>query len=132
LATLKSLLLKGKPVDEIKYTSEAGVGQEATLFRVHFNSGANLPESYGGATSRYLGNYRASFAAGLTGLRAFGKMHPGAKVRPLDALHFILGAAYLPESLKRVEHTEKLARYASNVCKSRLSKLSGRCAPELK
>jgi hypothetical protein len=38
----------------------------------------------------------------------------------------------LPESLKHVEHTEKLARYASNACKSRLSKLSGRSAPELK
>jgi hypothetical protein len=36
--------------------------------RMHFNSGANLPESYSGATSRYLGNYRASSSTGLTGL----------------------------------------------------------------
>jgi hypothetical protein len=49
-----------------------------------------------------------------------------------DGVHFTLGVAYLPESLERVEHTEKIARYASNACESRLSKLSGRSAPELK
>jgi hypothetical protein len=64
-------------------------------------------------------------------------MFGSRKLKPAGARHparvyFILGAAYLPESLKRVEHTEKLARYASNACKSRLSKLSGRFALELK
>jgi hypothetical protein len=40
------------------------------------------------------------------------------------------GLSRFPPVIEKIP--EKLARYASNACKSRLSKLSGRFAPELK
>ena len=89
---------------------------------VHFSSRANLPESYGGAASRYPGNYWPSFAAGLTGLEAFGKVDcTQSEMGPQSAKSRRKARCYPPASMilllcAVVLYLNSLLRIVGKVC----------------